>query len=206
MAYNVLIVEDQIMPRRLLELYIGDCAEYRLAGSVSSADMAIKFCENGEIDLILMDILTEFGANGLDASEQIKKLFPETKIIIITSMPEASWLKRAREIGVDSFCFKELCGENIISVMDKTMAGENIFPDTVPKIEIGCTNSHDFTERELEVLRELLTGDSNAQIAKRLNITPETVKFHITQMLQKTGFRSRTELAAEAREKGIAIK
>lgn len=121
-------------------------------------------------------------------------------------MPEYSWLRRSKEIGVDSFWYKETGAETILSVMDRTMAGEHIYPDDTPRIPIGLTTNHDFTERELDVLRELLTGDSNAEIAKRLNISVGTVKTHIQHLLEKTGFHTRTELALAARSLGIVIK
>lgn len=206
MSYNVLIVEDQMMPRQLLEIFVGNSENYTLAASISNAALAMKFCRNQKIDLILMDVMTEFGASGLDASEQIKNEFPETKIIIVTSMPEATWIDRAKKIGIDSFWYKEIESSPIIEVMDRTMAGEHIFPDGPPSVKIGLSESSAFTNREIEILRELQTGDSNTEIADRLGITAETVKFHIRSMLQKTGFHTRTELALEARSLGIVIK
>lgn len=206
MSYNVLIVEDQMMPRQLLEIFVADSENYTLAASISNAALAMKFCRNQKIDLILMDVMTEFGESGLDASEQIKKEFPEVKIIIVTSMPEATWIDRARRIGIDSFWYKEIESSPITEVMDKTMAGEHIFPDGPPSVKIGLAESSAFTNRELEILRELQSGDSNSEIADRLGITAETVKFHIRSMLQKTGFHTRTELALEARSLGIVIK
>lgn len=67
-------------------------------------------------------------------------------------------------------------------------------------------DSRDFSERELDILRELITGDSNIEIGQRLGIAPSTVKYHIQNMLEKTGMHTRTELAAVARSLGIAIK
>lgn len=206
MPYNVLIVEDQMMPRQLLEIFIGSSENYTLAASISNAALAIKFCQSQKIDLILMDVMTEFGESGLDASEAIKKEFPNIKIIVVTSMPEATWLDRARKIGVDSFWYKEVESAPILDVMDKTMAGEHVYPDTPPSVKIGIADSSEFTERELEILRELQTGDSNTEIAQRLEISAETVKFHIKSLLQKTGFHTRTELAMESRTLGIVIK
>lgn len=204
--YNVLIVEDQRMPRELLEIHINSSEKYNLVGSITNADTAIKVCQNQVIDLILMDVLTDLGSNGLDASKEIKAQLPNIKIIIVTSMPEASWLSRARSIGVDSFWYKEATDESILSVMDRTMAGESIYPLDTPEVSIGLTNNHSFTDREIDVLRELLTGDSNTEIAKRLDISAGTVKTHIQHMLEKTGFKTRTELAAHARALGIVIK
>lgn len=206
MSYQVLVVEDQVMPRQLLEIFINSSKQYTLAASIANADLAIKFCRSQKIDLVLMDVMTEFGASGLEASEKIKKEYPDIKIVILTSMPEATWLDRAKNIGVDSFWYKEIESEPILEIMDRTMAGEHIFPDNPPTVKLGLVDSTSFTSREIEILRELQTGDSNTEIAQRLGIASETVKSHIRSMLQKTGFHTRTELAMEARSIGFVIK
>ncbi len=206
MPYKVLIVEDQEMPRQLFEIFVNSDDRYQHVGSISNAELAIDFCRHGEVDLILMDVMTGLGSSGLDAAELIKTEFPGIKIIIVTSMPESSWLKRARQIGVDSFWYKEAKQEPILEVMKRTMAGESVYPDETPLVYIGAVSNHDFSERELDVLRELITGDSNAEIAQRLGVASSTVKFHVQNLLEKTGMHSRTELAAVARSLGIAIK
>lgn len=206
MAYNVLIVEDQQMPRQLFEIFVQSSPNYKHLASISNAELALDICRKQKVDLILMDVMTEYNNSGLDAAEKIKKDCKDTKIIIVTSMPEFSWLERAKKIGVDSFWYKDGEKETIISVMDRTMAGEHIYPLDTPLVSIGNTNNHDFTERELEVLKELVTGDSNIEIAQRLNMSTGTVKWYIKNLLQKTGFKTRTELAAQARSLGIVIK
>ncbi|MBQ9530898.1 MAG: response regulator transcription factor [Eubacterium sp.] len=206
MPYNVLIVEDQDMPRQLFEIYINSSEKFSHLLSVSNASAALSICSNNKIDLILMDVLTELGHSGLDAAEEIKKAFPEIKVVIVTSMPEYSWLERARKIGVDSFWYKDGQKDSILDVMERTMAGENIYPDKTPLIHIGNTTNHDFTERELEILKELTTGDTNTAIAERLHISLPTVKSHIQHLMEKTGFKTRTELVSEARSLGIVIK
>ena len=153
-----------------------------------------------------MDVMTELYRSGLDAAEEIKKQFPQIKIIIVTSMPEYSWISRAKEIGVDSFWYKDGQKSRILDVMERTMAGERIFPDETPLIRIGNATNHEFTERELDVLKELTTGDTNAEIAGRLFISVATVKSHILHLMEKTGFKTRTELVSEARGLGIVIK
>jgi len=86
------------------------------------------------------------------------------------------------------------------------MAGEHIYPDRTPLIYIGNSTNHEFTERELDILKELTTGDTNAEIAGRLHISVATVKSHIQHLMEKTGFKTRTELVSEARSLGIVIK
>lgn len=206
MAYKVLIVEDQDIPRDLFEIYIHGSEQFHHLLSIANASAALSVCQNNRVDLILMDVMTELGHSGLDAAEEIKKQFPRIKIIIVTSMPEYSWLERARRIGVDSFWYKDDHKDSILSVMERTMAGERIYPDETPLVRIGCTTNRDFTERELDVLRELTTGGTNAEIAEQLGISIATVKSHVLHMMEKTGFKTRTELVSEARGLGIVMK
>ena len=205
MSYRVLIVEDDPMAQQLFGMFVSQSERYELVDAIESAEFADIYCERRSIDLILMDIRTAMHANGLDAAERIKKKYPKTKIIIVTSMPEQSYLKRAREIGVDSFWYKEVRKEPFYVLMDRTMEGEHIFPDSAPRISLGNADSSEFTERELEVLRELTTGASNSEIAGRLYISERTVKSHLQHMLEKTGYSNRTELAVKARESGLVI-
>ena len=100
---RVLIVEDQSMPRTLFEMYVNQSENYTLAGSISNADMTDYHCENSDVDLILMDICTSMGANGLEAAERIKAKFPKIKIIIVKSMQENSNLNSENYSGFDSF-------------------------------------------------------------------------------------------------------
>ena len=205
MPYKVLIVEDQQMPRQLLEIFISSNKDYVHAASLNDASLALAYCQNKEVDLILMDVYTFQGNSGLSAAEEIKKQFPDIKIIIVTSLPEYSWIKKAKEIGVDSFWYKDENKENIIEIIDRTMKGEHIYPDETPLVKLGQVTNHDLTDRELEILKEMLTGDSNQEIAERLFLSPGTVKRHVENLLFKTGFHTRTELVAEAVRLGIVI-
>ena len=90
--------------------------------------------------------------------------------------------------------------------MRRTMDGESVYPDETPAVQLGYANSRDLSERELDVLRELISGDSNAEIGARLGISASTVKWHVQNLLEKTGMHTRTELAAAARSLGIVIR
>ena len=85
------------------------------------------------------------------------------------------------------------------------MAGDHVYPESSPTVKLGLADSSEFTERELEILRIVTTGATNQQVAEQLGISENTVKSHVRSMLDKTGFRSRTELAIKARVIGIAI-
>lgn len=202
---KVMIVDDQFVARQLFEMYINSSERYELVYAVESAAFADTFVLKKHIDLVLMDILMPDGSNGLDAAARIKKNCPDIKIIAVTSMPEVSWLEKARKIGIESFWYKEASKENILDVMDRTMAGESVYPDNAPKVKLGFAASTEFTSRELEVLRIMTTGVSNSIIAEKLGISENTVKTHIRHMMEKTGCESRTELAIEARVSGLVV-
>lgn len=94
---------------------------------------------------------------------------------------------------------------SLLEVMDKTMEGERIYIDETTDITLGNITKGELTDRELEVLRELVTCSTNEQIAERLNISVATVKTHIRHMLEKTGFSDRLELAINASKSNIVV-
>ena len=121
-------------------------------------------------------------------------------------MPELSYEKQAREIGVESFWQKEVQEQTIQEIMDRTMAGESVYPNSVPEVMFGNAVSTELTDREIEVLKMLVSGLSNQEIAEKLDIREGTVKMHVANLLQKTGYHSRLELAVKARHFGLAIE
>lgn len=203
---RVLVVDDQLVVRQLFEMYFKSSDKYELVDALPSAAQAEEYIRvHPAVDLIIMDILMNDGSNGLDAAAAVKRFRPGIRIVAITSMVEASWLKRAKEIGIESFYYKEAPQETILDVLDRTMAGESVYPDTPPTVTMGLMDSEQFSERELDVLRLMTTGMSNARIAQTLNLAEGTVKNIIHTMLEKTGFDNRTELAIEARIRGVAV-
>ncbi len=206
MSWSVVIAEDYKMVREVFAATVRASDNYRLAAAFPTAAEALDWCRVSPADLVLMDVLIPGSISGLEAARAIKALRPETKIIIVTSMPELSFLRQAREIGVDSFWYKEVQEQPLLEIMDRTMAGESVYPSASPVVAMGNASSADLTEREAEVLRELVSGAGNREIAAKLGITENTVKMHITNMLQKTGYHSRLELAVKARHLGVAIR
>ena len=178
---RVLIVEDQRMAREDMENYIQSSGRYCLAASITNAAMAETVCRQSRCELVLMDVCTENDESGLVAAEKIKKTMPQIKVIIVTSLVECSFIDRARKAGVESFWYKDAGKEELLA------------------------KSCDFTPGELAVLRLVVEGESYKKIAESLCISPETVKWHIKNMLQKTNFDSKTKLAVAVTKKNLII-
>lgn len=205
MTYKLMIVDDQFVSRELFRLILDKSPDYEVVYSVDTAMFADTYVLNGDLDLVIMDILMQDSSNGLDAAEKIKKLRPEIKIVAVTSMPEVSWMDRAKAIGIDSFWYKEASEAGILEVIGRTLAGESIYPEQTPVIQLGLAKSTEFTPREIQVLRLLTTGAGNDEIASKLEISLNTVKTHVMHLMDKTGFTSRTQLAIQARITGFVI-
>lgn len=202
---NVMIVEDQAMPRQLFEAIIKTQPEFNLEVSIDNATIADICCARHGIDLVLMDVVTKNGASGLAAAEKIKAQNSKVKIIIVTSMPECSYVERAKKIGVEGFWYKDFSVEPILTLVQRVLNGERVYPDEVPEVSLGLATSGELTARELEILREMTGGFTNTEIAEKLGISEKRVRNHVANMLEKTGFRNRTELAVRARESGLTI-
>ena len=159
---NVMIVEDQSMPRQLFEVIIKAQPKFNLTVSIDNAAIADICCARHAIDLVLMDVVTKNGASGLVAAEKIKAQNKKVKIIIVTSMPECSYVERAKKIGVEGFWYKDFSPEPILTLIERVLSGESVYPDDVPEIQLGLAKSGELTARELEILREMTGGFTNA--------------------------------------------
>ena len=94
---------------------------------------------------------------------------------------------------------------SLIEIMNRVMAGETVYPSDPPDLSLGNVKRSDLTDRELEVLRELTGGLTNEEIAEKLNVTVFTIKRHIQNMLQKTGYKNRLDLAINAKALGLVV-
>ena len=202
---QVLVVDDQRMPRDNMKQILATSGRYEVAASISSAELAIIKCKQQPIDLILMDVCTKGSKNGIDAAAEIKQQFPNIKIIIVTSMVEVSYLERAKDAKADSFWYKDLSREELIDVIDRTMAGEHFFPGETPRVKLGLATSAEFTSKEIEVLRLICEGLEYGENAEKLNVSVNTVKTHVSHILQRTGYANKTRLAIAVTNKNFII-
>lgn len=202
---KVLLVEDRKMSRDSIIGYMKDSDRYELAAQTASAGMAEMLCMQNHIDLVLMDVCTANNEDGIEATAVIKRHFPKIKVIIVTGMTTVDLLDRAKAAKADSFWYKEIEGDELLDVMDRTMNGEHIYPDKTPIVQIGNMTSIEISDRELEVLRLMAEGNTDQVIAEKLYVSVSAVRYHITQLLQKTGYENRVRLIADLINKDFIV-
>ena len=202
---RVVVADDQNISRGFFEMYVRASTNYVLAAGLRTAQEAVRYVDEHEVDLLILDVMMRDGIDGLTAAGEVKRRHPEVRIILTTSASETSWEAQARAIGVESFWYKEYDDHSLIDLMDRTMAGESVYPGDPPNVPFGKARRTDLTERELQVLRELTGSLTNDEIAANLHISVNTVKRHLQNLMEKTGFENRLELAMNARILGLVV-
>jgi DNA-binding NarL/FixJ family response regulator len=183
---KVLIVDDHESMRNSLEQEFCKANGFEIVGSIASAADAESFCASAKPALVITDVCTENGASGLDAAAVIRKKHPAIKIIVTSGFDEITYLPRAKELGAHAFVYKTKSLSHYRDVARLVLDGDTVFPAPItipmPKGEAP------FTDRELEVLRLMCKHMTSAEIAKELFVSPDTIKYHKSNMLAKTGF------------------
>lgn len=203
---RVVIVDDEMISRGYMELFIKPSKKYEIAASLPFARDALEWCAKNELpELVIMDVMMADGPDGLTAAAELKKRYPRTKLIIATSMADMDWLGKAREAGIESFWFKTYSELSLLEVMDRTMAGESVYPEKAPGISLGRLPVSSLTRQQRSILRLLTEGRSNREIAEQLYLSPNTVKDYLDDLMDKADIHSRTALAAQASRLGVVV-
>ena len=188
---KVVLVEDHQVLRDSFRMAFNEATGFCVVSDTESATAVDDLCARLRPDLVLMDVCTD-SASGLDALERLRPLYPETKFILMSGFNELSYSPRARALGANAFIFKSNGVDFFLETARGVMKGETYFPED-RKIPLPG-GAAPFTEREMEILRELCMYKSRRLIAQELCISEKTLKKHIENMLAKTTFSSTTDL------------
>ena len=199
---RVLIVEDQAILRESLARSVGDQPDMAVVSAIADASEALGVALRERPDMILMDVCTEHDSNGIVAAARIKEQLPECRIIIMTGMPEITFVDQAREAGVDSFVYKNVGIDELFAVMRSTLAGYCTFPKPPESIFSGTAALDDV---ELSILRLACEGKSRREIAAELFMSEGTIKRRISEILSKTGYDNIMRLAVHAVTEGSIV-
>jgi DNA-binding NarL/FixJ family response regulator len=198
---KILIIEDQTILRDALENLIGEQPDMEVAGVSGDASKAPDLCRELKPDLVLMDVMTENGTNGIQFAAQIRTELPDIKIVIMTGLPEITFIDEARKAGAHSYIYKNADKDHLFYVIRSTMKGVGLYPGPadIPPF-VGK-----FTEKEIAVVRLVCRGKTRSEMLETLEISEAQLRLIISSILDKTGFDNISHSQVYAVGRGLTV-
>jgi DNA-binding NarL/FixJ family response regulator len=206
---RVLLVDDHHIVRMGLMTIINDQPGMEVVGEAGNAAEALREVERLQPDVILMDIRLP-GESGIEATRQITKRFPHSKVVMLTSFTDDSLIFRAISAGAVGYVLKQVEDEDLLKAIAVAARGDAVLdPSVTSKLIARVMEAEhkrdedafrDLSERELDVLNLVAKGKTNAEIAESLNLSERTVGNYVSTILQKLHLTNRIELATYAVE------
>lgn len=201
---NIILVEDDLYMQKYFAERLKAEVNFQLVGVYRDAFEAEKHCDRS-VQLILMDVQTQHKHSGLAAAERIRRIFPKIKIVVITSLVDPEILAKAKMGAADSLWYKDHGTAELLDVVQRTLAGEKVFPCTSPAVEMEKTMSDTFSPRQLDILRCYIRGLTYQEIADKFGISRNGVRWNLDDMVEKGGFENREALVATAIENKLMV-
>ena len=215
---KVVIVEDYKLTRVGLRSTLNEFENIEVIGEAEDASKGLEIIEKEKPDVVLMDLGLP-GMNGLEATQKTKEISPKTNVIILTSHERGEEVIAALGSGACAYCLKDIDPKTLSEVIKNVAKGAcwldpaiakmalNLFPKPentalLPSSEVTDARAQ-LTERELEVLKHLVKGKSNTEIAKELIVSVHTAKAHVCSILQKLCVDDRVQAAVKAIKENI---
>ncbi|MFC4314082.1 response regulator [Steroidobacter flavus] len=208
MSTSILIADDHAVVREGLRGLLRLEPEFVVVAEADDGESAVTLARQHRPDIVLLDLLMP-GIGGVAATRGIKAASPESHIMILTSSNEDEHAFAAIEAGAQSFLLKSMRGEHLLQAIRSASAGESTLHSAIARRILTAMRQPqtgpfaDLTERELQVLRSLAQGGSNAQIAAGLGISEKTVKVHLSNVMSKLQLSGRTQAVAFAWREGL---
>ena len=209
---KLLLVDDHTVVRLGLKSYFATTPDIEVIGEASNGAEAITRVQELMPDVVLMDLLMP-GMDGVEATRQIKAILPSTEIIVLTSYHEDENIFPAIRAGALSYLLKDIDPDALSDAIRRAAKKEAVLnPHVAARLMQEVRGGrrveeynplNELTDREMEVLQEIASGKSNADIAATLFISEKTVKTHITNILSKLHLSDRTQAAVLAWQRGV---
>jgi len=203
-----MLVDDHTMVRRGLATFLKVVDDLQLVGEAESGEAAIQLCAEALPDVILMDMVLPM-MDGATATRAIRQQFPQVQVIALTSFKEGDLVKNALEAGAIAYLLKDVSADDLVRAIRAAHAGRVTLSPEAAQSLVETANQPpapglDLTEREREVLTLMIEGLNNTQIARRLTVSPSTIKSHVSNILAKLGVSSRTKAVTLALRHGLS--
>lgn len=209
---RVLICDDQDIVRQGLEVILSTASNIEVVGTAVDGAEALDLVPELRPDIVLMDLKMP-GMNGIVATQRIRDAFPDVKVLVLTTYDADEWVFDAIRSGASGYLLKDTPREELIQAIEGTAAGKtHIDPDVAGKILAHAARSasapktkivEELSEREVEVLKLLARGLTNADIAERLFLSEGTVRNYVSAILTELDVADRTQAAILALRYGL---
>jgi two-component system, NarL family, response regulator len=199
---KIMLVDDHYLVRMGLSSVIALERDMTICAEASTGNEAINFYRTHRPDVTLMDLRMP-GMNGLDATLTIRMEFPDARIIILSTYVSDEEIYAALQAGAMAYLVKSVARDELIQAIRKAAAGRRHVPPEVADRLAERMSRATLSSRELDVLRLLVKGRRNREIATALDITEGTVKLHVSSILGKLEVTDRTEAATMALKRGL---
>lgn len=204
---RLLIADDHGVVRQGLKMYLGIDPELTIIGEAQNGIEAVRMAQELRPDVVLMDLLMPV-MDGIRATEAIRREFPDIEVVALTSVLEDSLIVEAVRAGAIGYMLKDTNAQDLIRSIKAAAAGQvQLSPQVAARLlqEVRTPEStlEPLTPREQEVLRLIALGKSNKEISQALSIGDQTVKSHVSHILEKLRVPSRTQAALFAIRNGL---
>ena len=206
---NVLIVEDHALIRFGLKTAFEAKNFIKEIFEAENAEDAIEIVKNNSIDVVIMDLGLP-SMNGIEATKQIKTIKKDIKVIILTSHNSGQEVTDAVKVGASAYCSKDINPDRLTYVIQSVMEGALWFDSKVSDIiknsisakkeikKLNIDAEYNLTDREKQVLEYICEGLNNNEISKLLDVSVNTVKVHVSSIIQKLNVEDRTQVVVKA--------
>ena len=209
---RLLIADDHELARLGLVGALSGERGLQVVGQACDGQEAVELCQQLKPDLVLMDIRMP-RMDGLAATGEIVRRCPQTSVIMVTMQEDPEYLIEALKVGASGYLLKDSGKPEIVGAIRQVLSGESLLnaglvADLLQRMDHDVrskpeSTSHALSERELEVLRLLVAGKTNREIARDLILSVSTVKTHVEHVIAKLDVADRTQAAVKATRLGI---
>lgn len=192
MKKKIMIIEDQALLNNMMQKTLSN--DYDIVCTCTSAKDMMNLYEKYTPDLILTDVITKDGANGIDYAKEVKEKFgKKVKILAITGVPDITFLDNAKKYNLDGLIYKDIDSGSLLTSINQILSGYTLFPDNYIYNEEN-EKLKNLSSKEIKIIKLLCEAKDREDIARELNITSGTLKNYITNILNKMEFDSISKL------------
>lgn len=210
MGIKLIVADDQEVIRKGIESMLSD-EDIEIVAEAANGLEAVEMSLKHRPNVLLMDVMMP-ELDGLDALERLRDESPQTRVVMMSAHDNPTYIARSVALGADGFVQKDVPAEEFVAAIQRAARGEaspvegrlSKIKELLAKRKDPVADDVPLTKREYQVLRHLAYGLSNREIGRSLNISIETVKEHVQNILRKLDAADRTEAAVWAVRRGLA--